>query len=1003
MTGEHIFDGDEMNIHAPQSIQTATELRLIANAGLRFVSPAKSDIAIITKQDPVLGAYVMTQDTTNIDWKDAMNILMITTTGINNHIPKHTIATGKSVFSEIIPQINMVRPNADGTNTMWIQNGELINGPINKSQIQLIMRRSWIEYGSKETVNFVDDLQRLSLQFLMNDGVTIGAGDTRIPATARDAIYKIIETKRKEVVGSMTVYENDPYVMATEAFEIHSMKNLSSIQSEIQDVVMYNIDKTCGMYLTVTSGSNGQPINTGQIIACIGQLSVEQQRIKKKFNNRTLPTYCQHDDSPFARGFCYNSFMSGMNAMEFFFQAMAGREGLISTAIKTATTGYIQRKLVKFEEDFKVEYDGSVRNANDKLIQCAYGDNGINTENQVSQKIGLMRANNQVIRDSYIYSEADIKELLRSKISSKYSVKINEALYGKLVSMRDSMRKIQRTISTKMITFRELFMVPIDLQQAIINILGRPNRKSGPIVDPYYVLRAVKEMYSGQFSRIMKYNNEGSIKHSDEQRIKLVLKFYLYDTLAPKRCTHAYQLTTAEFDEIVEYFNTRMPLARVEGGEMVGVMGAQSLGEPVTQLNLKTFHLAGTGRTVTSGLARIQELLGVTKNMCSPTTEIILIDAYKNDKMTASKIASHLKYTTLRDVIDHVDICYDPDPYHENSIMNQDKATSIFGSNQGKSGCQTEIQGLPWVLRMPISKEKMIERNITMLEIKNSFCRNWTRRYEDSKGPNKEYKRVVDKIAQCALTSNFDNSPTPIVHIRFDANNYNFNTMIQFQEMVINKYRIKGIAGITESKNVILEKYNTFEADGDVVVKEQYVIYTDGINLQDMAQINGIDLVNTMCNDVVTVYETYGVEAARAAYIREFIMALEDSGATSNYQHIELLTDAVTHMGGLIAVNRHGANKLDTDPFSRASFEKTVEQMLGAAIFSESDHIRSVSSHIMVGSLINGGTGSFDVILDHEMVQRTMPAKQMEAKVIARKHTAIGDLIAKKKARNSRV
>src|SRR5690606_19324904 len=146
-------------------------------------------------------------------------------------------------------------------------------------------------------------------------------------------------------------------------------------------------------------------------------------------------------------------------------------------------------------------------------------------------------------------------------------------------------------------------------------------------------------------------------------------------------------------------------------------------------------------------------------------------------------------------------------------------------------------------------------------EIKTSFCKNWSRRYVDSKGSNKEYKRVVDKISQCAVTSNFDNSPEPIIHIRFDANNYNFNTMIQFQDIVINKYRIKGLSGITESKNISVEKYIDFDEDGEVVLRDQHIIYTDGINLSDMSQINGIDLVNSNCNDIVMIYETFGIEA----------------------------------------------------------------------------------------------------------------------------------------------
>ncbi len=663
-------------------------------------------------------------------------------------------------------------------------------------------------------------------------------------------------------------------------------------------------------------------------------------------------------------------------------------------------TVYIQRKLIKILEDIKAEYDGTIRNANDKIIQCVYGDNGINTENQIEQKIALISANNENVRKTYIYTKAEIDELIKKNVASdKYTSKLNEALYDKLIIMRDRLREIQREINISSVAFKESYMMPMDINQQIIDITNKENRNNKDIVDPYYVLARIKEMYSGSYSKIMKYNDEKSvIKKYDEQKIKFLLKIYLYDILAPKKCTHVYKLSTNEFDEIIEYFRKTILLAKVEGGEMVGFVGAQSIGEPVTQANLKSFHKSGTGKTVTGGLVRVKELLGVTKNIKTPITEIVLNEEYKNDKVVATKIASYLKYTTLRDVVETVDIGYDPNPKDKSSIANKDGVTSIFEGTQGKSGCQPEIQGLPWILRIVLSKEKMIERNITMLEIKTSFCNNWIARYEDSKGSKKEYKKIIEKITQCAIVTNFDNSPIPTVHIRFDANNYNFNTFIQFQEMIINKYRIKGIPGITESNNVINEKYIDFDADGNVLTKEHFVIYADGINLQEMAQINGINLIKSRCNDIVMIYETYGVEAARSAFIREFTAANESSGGSVGYQHVELLADAITHMGGLIAVNRHGANKLDTDPFSRASFEKTVEQLLAAAVFGEQDHIRSVSARIMVGSLINGGTGCFDLLLDHNKVKRTLlPKEEAVEQTLTKRKTAVSDLIRKKK------
>ena len=297
-----------------------------------------------------------------------------------------------------------------------------------------------------------------------------------------------------------------------------------------------------------------------------------------------------------------------------------------------------------------------------------------------------------------------------------------------------------------------------------------------------------------------------------------------------------------------------------------------------------------------------------------------------------------------------------------------------------------------------VIKGKNERQKYNHVEIKTSFCDNWASRFEDSKGSKKEYKRIIEKISQVAIVSNFDNSPVPIVHIRFDANNYNFNTLIQFQEMVINKYRIKGINNITESNTITEESYVDFDEEGSKQNKKQFVISTDGINLDEMAQINGIDLLNTRCNDIVTIFDTFGIEAARNAFIREFSKALDSTGGYSNYQHIEILADAITHMGNLIPVNRHGANKLDTDPFSRASFEKTVEQLLAAAAFGESDHIRSVSARIMVGALINGGTGCFDLLLDDIKVKKVFaPEKEIVETTLVRRKTTIGDLIKKKK------
>ena len=326
-----------MNIHVPQTIQTVAELRLIANANKRFVSPASSKIAINVKQDTLMSSYLQTNDDTRIDWKDAMNILMATSIGINNNIPKNKLIAGKMVYSEIVPKgINIIKRNDKGEISTRIRNGIILDGVFGKSDIQGIIQKTWFQYGSKETQNFIDDCQRMVLQWLMRFGYTISIKDTIVPEKINRSIRKIVETSRKQAVGDITEYENDPYIMTSEAFEINQRETLRAVQGNVEKIIMNNFDLNNGIYVCISSAASGTSMNAGQIIGCIGQVIVEGKRIQKRFNNRTLPTFYQHDDSPFARGYCYNSFISGLNPMEFFFQVMAGREGIINTAIKTA-------------------------------------------------------------------------------------------------------------------------------------------------------------------------------------------------------------------------------------------------------------------------------------------------------------------------------------------------------------------------------------------------------------------------------------------------------------------------------------------------------------------------------------------------------------------------------------------------------------------------------------------------------------------------------------------
>ena len=992
------FDGDEMNIHVPQTIQTESELRLIANASKRFIHPGKSRVAINVKQDTILGAFIATNDKigSDVGWRDLMNILMASETAQDFVIPKFSKFSGKFMVSALIPNLlNIFRYSDDGELKMKIKNGILHKGIAKKQSVGNIVQELWNQYGGSVTTVFMDDLHRVILQYLLHQGCTTGVGDAHANRKVVKSVYKIIESKRKETMNFITSYENDPYVMDSFVFECHITEDLKSIISDIQNIVMDNMLGQNSIYNTVNSGSSATMMHVGQISGCIGQVIVEKKRIPKKFNNRTIPCFSQHDDSPFARGFCHNSFIKGLSPAEFFFQSMAGREGTITSAIKTQETGYMQRKFVKFLEDLKVEYDVTTRNANDKIIQLAYGDNGISTERQVEQDIKLISAGDKTVREKYTYSKSELDRMRKKKIiSDKYTDKCNEQLFNKLLQMRNNIRSLQIKFRFNVGIFRTKYTVPVDLQQKILDITCADGRNTKNIVDPFYVLKTIKNLYQGPSSKILLYGKDSIIKKYDDQKMRFISKLYLYDTLSPKRCTHEYKLSTEEFDELVEFYKKGVRLAKIDYGEMVGMLGAHSIGEPVTQTNLKAFHFSGSGKGAIAGLARVVEIAAVSKNIKAPYISVILESKYSKMKDIAIKISSHLKYTTLSDLASEVELHYDPG-------MDKNGVDRIFKGGKGKGGCQKNIKGLPWILVIKLSKEKMIVRNVKLLDIKSSICDNWVNRWSDG-NIKKDAKIVYSKITKCAILSNYDNSPVPTIHVRCDASNYNFNTFIKFMDVILDTYKIKGIPGITESKNINEEKYDTFDDGGNVIKTTRFTIDAAGTNMIGLSQVNGIDLLQSYSNDIVSTYEMYGIEAARTLFIKEFTLAVESSNAITGYQHVELLADTVTHMGILIPVTRHGVKKMDTDTLSKASFEQTVDKFKDAAMYGESDFMRSVSSRIAAGEMINGGTGAFNILLDHEKLKNTLPkSASVEPMLELEKRDVLKDMIRKKKRRTN--
>lgn len=638
--------------------------------------------------------------------------------------------------------------------------------------------------------------------------------------------------------------------------------------------------------------------------------------------------------------------------------------------VDTGETGYMQRKLIKTMEDGMVKYDGTVRLANNGILQFIYGDSGTDTTKQYEHSIKLVEMSNSDIAGKYCFADEDLKKY------KGYGKKENQEYLDTLIEMRDLLQSSQLKTRMSFITLNSSYMLPVNIYRIVES--EKQSEEKGADLDPQHVIDGIEFILKNENTRLVcltkkERENKNSLKYKDDYAAKTILRIALYEYISPKRCIKDFGLNKTKFDnivaQIIQNFNKNM----IEPGEMVGIIAAQAMGEPLTQLTLNAFHRAGISsmNTTTSGIPRVKELLSLSKKIKTPQTTIFLTKEFMQSRDMANKIASHIKYITIAQLRKKIDIYYEPDPFAKGSFREKDNVYNVFyGHNPGKNSCQADIASLPWLMRIVLDREKLLEKEVTLLDIKSKFCNAWEKRYSDMKAVKKEERAIFEKVTQCAILSNTDNDDTPIIHIRFDMTDIDFTTINEFIDTIVDKFKLKGLTSITDSV-IVDERVLSFDnPDRKKEPKNQFVIYTVGTNMYDLRYVMGIDIYKTICNDVIQTYEIFGIEAARTTLIKEIVYVYGGPGNV-NFQHLSILADIMTNGGSLISIDRHGMNKSDTDPLSRASFEKTVDQMLSAAVFCEVDKMKGISSRIMAGMVIKGGTGLCDLILDVDMIEKS--------------------------------
>lgn len=384
---------------------------------------------------------------------------------------------------------------------------------------------------------------------------------------------------------------------------------------------------------------------------------------------------------------------------------------------------------------------------------------------------------------------------------------------------------------------------------------------------------------------------------------------------------------------------------------------------------LNTKHSAGVASksNMTGGVPRIEELLHYSKDIKTPQTKIYFNDDIASNKIKTNKITSYLKFLTIRELIESAEIYYDSGTSDKLStkLKNDNVLNPFFINNQ-----KADISSLPLVFRLKLSMEKLHDKETSLLDIKTKFISYWQKNFSNLKNLKKNEKDIFTKISRCCILSNNDKQ-NQIIHIRFSISSFNYNMLTDFLKIILDQIILKGINNINGTSLEKSMRLITDHETGDYKLTEEYVVFTSGINMEKLKYMKGVNMARTSCNDIATIFRLYGIEAARQVLLNEFMGTFKAGGSDINHNHMSVLIDMMTHTGNVISIDRHGLSKIESDVFAKASFEKTMDHFINAAIFNEHDTTNSVSSRILLGKVIPGGTGAFELLLDSEKVENS--------------------------------
>ncbi|KAL4806596.1 hypothetical protein BDV18DRAFT_137870 [Aspergillus unguis] len=1035
------FDGDEMNMHFPQNELARTEAMTLADADHQYLVATSGKPLRGLIQDHISMAVWFTCRDAFFDKEDYHELLYSCLRPENSHTVSERIQTvdpaiirpkalwtGKQVITTILKNIMPsgraglnLKSKSSTPGDRWgkdneedqviFKDGELLCGILDKKQIGptaggLIdaIHEVW---GHTVAGKLLSILGRLLTRFLNMRAFTCGIDDLRLtPEGNRLRKEKLAEGPQmgrevalKYVTLDQTKVPDEDAELRRRLEEVlrddDKQAGLDSVSNARSAQLSTEITKAClprglakpfpwnQMQSMTITGAKGSAVNANLISCNLGQQVLEGRRVPVMISGKTLPCFRAFDTNPMAGGYVYGRFLTGIKPQEYYFHAMAGREGLIDTAVKTSRSGYLQRCLIKGMEGLRAEYDSSVRETSDgSIVQFLYGEDGLDITKQVHlQNFEFLASNHLSIADQV--NSKDHGDKLEKEAVTEWH--------------KEAMKKV---------------------------------RKSGKLdaMDP-----VLSQYHPG--------GNLGSTSESFSQALKKFEDDNKSQLLKDKKKGIDGKMTKRSFNTLM---NMKYMNSVVDPGEAVGIVAGQSIGEPSTQMTLNTFHLAGhSAKNVTLGIPRLREIvMTASKQIMTPTMTLILNEEISREH--GEKFAKGISKLSIAEVVDKVQvrerissgstkakiydievILFPAEEYtaeyaitvrdvqrtlqekfiprlvkltkaelkkrHDEKSLSNSASQPELGVSVGTvqeaprggdseeqppdddveddeddakraSGAQNRSNQVSYEAAEE-DEERMIRRTDAREDDDEEMGESRDVDMDDSSDETDEEGHTNDsRLREEDIKSKF----AEVTQFKFNPHKGSSCTVQLQYDISTPKLLLLPLVE-SAARNAVIQSIpglgNCTFVEADHAKGEPAQVVTDGVNLLAMRDYQDVISPHSLyTNSIDHMLTHYGVEAARASIVREMDAVFKGHSISVDNRHLNLIGDVMTHSGGFRAFNRNQLVKDISSPLAKMSFETTVGYLKEAVLERDWDNLNNPSSRIVVGRTGTIGTGAFDVL-----------------------------------------